>query len=60
MGKAFKSKAGKQYGMTEVDMILKRSNSKSTFGSLRDAMRDVDVRATNAMPKKFLRRQIDL
>jgi len=43
MGKLFRTKAGKNYGMSEADLILKRSNSKSTFGSLRNAMKEVDA-----------------
>lgn len=62
MGKAFKNKAGKNYGMSETDMILKRANSKSTFGSIREAMKEVDARASNNLKvnTRFLRRQTNL
>lgn len=43
MGRAFKSKAGKKYGMSEVELEMKRVQSHSTFGELKENINDVDI-----------------
>ena len=44
MSKAFKSKIGKKYGMSDVELELKKINATSSlgFGSIKESMKDIN------------------
>ena len=67
LGKAFKSKAGKKYGMSEVELAMKRiqSNYKEKGNFDKDGIKDVEKSAksyimNNNLNTKFLRKNVEM
>ena len=63
MGKAFRSKAGKKFGLSDIELEMRRAQSNTNFGKLKDSVKDVDNRASKYLQNfnvnaKFLRKNI--
>ena len=66
MGRAYKSKVGKKYGISEAEMEMRRvmsgkgSQSSLGFGKVKDSIKDIEKRAREYVPNgvnlKFLKK----
>lgn len=61
LGKAFKSKAGKKYGLSDAEIEMRKVLAQPNFGSVKDSMRDVDSQARSYLSNintKFLKKNL--
>jgi hypothetical protein len=63
MGKAFRSKAGKKYGLSDVEIAMRQARAPSILDKLKDSMKEVDKRASGYLNhmnlnSKFIRKHL--